>query len=379
MPISQVTAAVESAWRSSHEAPITVSLLNSNGDFIQSLYPSSGKVNVDGRRSIRRTLSLTFPDYDGSLSPTDAFTYPLGPFAGTLIGVTRGIVQGIVSEVVTLGVFQPTNVNVQSDTSGTTVTVEGEDISASLSKKWSSAYNIPSGTVIQNAIAGMLSAVNPTLNFDLASTSYTTPALNFGTDGNSSPWDDARSLAQAAGQALFMSADNYVTSQEYADLDGDPFIDLDSGFDGVLLSVKRSMQQRQAINGVVVSAEGSGILNPLYAENPVGSSGWWITDPNSPLNYLNYGKNPTTISTPIISSQGQINTVASLLLNSVAGVQVEVEIIPLPHLDVQDRVRVVDVDSGVSLVGVVDAFTIPLTADAKQDVTVRTLSLGGAD
>lgn len=379
MPISPVTAAVEAAWRSSHETAVTVSLTNGAGELIRTLAPSGGQITVDGRRSIRRTVSLTLPDYDGTLTPTNAITYPLGPFAGNRIVVTKSIVGNAVSDVVTVGTFQPTNVSVQTDQSGTTVTVEGEDTAASLSKRWAQPYNVAGGVLLTDAIQTMLSSVSAGLTFDLAPTTYVTPWIVFGTDGNSSPWDDARSLAQAAGHVLFMSPSNVVTSREYASPAGDPVFRLNSGSDGVLLSLRRSMQQRQAVNGVLLTAEGSGLLVPVRAENVTGTGGWWVTDETSPLNYLSYGKNPEEIGTPIITTVAQVNDVAPLLLNSVVGVQVEAEIVPLPHLDIQDRVRVLDTDTGVDLVGIVDALTVPLTAESSQSVTVRTLSLGGAD
>lgn len=373
---------IEAAWRSSHETVISVSLVTSTLDFIRTLNPSDGKVDVDARRSIRRTMSLTLPDYDGSLTPVSAYDYPLGPFSNNLIVITRSLVGGSVNSVVPLGVFAPTSVSVSTDDNGTTVSVEGEDISGRLSKPWNGrTYQVPSGTLLTNAIVNMLQIVDANLSFDLQPSLFTTPGLVFGTDDNSSPWADAQKLAQAAGHALYVANDNYVTSREYLSPQGEYSLLLNAGTDGVVLSLKRSMAQRAAKNGVILTGEGSGLLNPLRAINVPASEppGWWVTDTNSPLNYLNYGCNADSIATPVILNQTQIDSVAPLLLNSIVGVQIEVEIVPLPHLEVGDRVAVYDADAGVSLTGIVDAFGISLNATSSQSVTVRTMSLGGAD
>lgn len=374
-----VSAAVDAAWRSSHEATFSVTLTSSSGELIRTLYPSTGSVTVDGRRSIRSSVSLTLPDYDGTLIPTNAISYPLGPFAGNRIVVRRGLTGGSVSDMVTVGVFNPTSVSIDSGDAGTTVTVEGEDLAGALSKRWAQTYNLAGGVNLATAITSILTSVNPALTFNLTSTSFVTPWITFGTDGNSSPWDDARLLAQAAGQALYMSATGVVTSEPYINPSGDPTFLFNAGTNGVLLGLRRSMAQRAAVNGVVLTAEGSGLLVPIRPENVTGSGGWWVTDTASPLNYVTYGKNPSEMSTPVIVSAAQATTVAAALLNSVVGVQIEVDVVPLPHLSVQDRVRVLDPDSGVDLVGIVDSFTVPLTADASQSVTIRTLSLGGSD
>lgn len=377
------TSAVESAWRASHESVIYCYLTDANGTYIKQLQPTGGSVTVDARRSIRRTASLELVDYDGSLLPTNSILYPLGPFAGNLIVICRGISRGDTYSLVPLGTFTPNSVSIETGESGTTVRVEAEDLSALLAVRWPNPYNQAGSITIDTAVSSLLAtaavstpAVNP--SFNLQSTTYTTPWATFGTDGNSTPWADAQSLMQAAGQALYMSYDNRVTSTQWQDPDGAVEYRLNAGSDGVLLSISRSMQAGFAKNGVIVTAEGTGLLVPLRNERyltDTTTQTWAISAYDEGGSVKTYGKNPEEISTPLVTDAAQLSVVAGLLLNSIVGVQFELEMVPLPHLDVGDRVSVVDSDAGVNLVGIVDALTIPLDASGSERVTVRTKEL----
>jgi hypothetical protein len=378
-PSRSYSLAVDTAWRSSHEMDVYCMLADVNGNLIANLQPTAGSVTIDGRRSVRRSMEMTLPDYSGSLMPTTNFDteYPLGPFSQYTITIYRSIIAGFGQVDVPLGVFRPTDLSITNDHTGTTLAVSGEDLSGMLAQPWNTQYQVAAGTNVNDAITNVLNQWNIPLTFNLASTTYTTPQLTFGTDSNSSPWQDACLIAQASGMALYMDYAGRVTTSLYPSFDDVPDYTLDSGSTGVLLSLKRSFK-RQAVNGVIVTAEGTGLLTPLPIPSNYGASidGYWIIDPSCALRYNGpFGANATKISNPIFVSADQMNGVAPYLLNSVAGVQMDLEIVPNPYLDAMDVVAVYDQDSGVDLAGIVDCVKIPLTPSGSSTVTIRALGL----
>ena len=356
-PISDAAAY---ALTTSHTAPVVVSLWNASlGPEPIVLYPVDGEVTVDSRRAIRRQLSMTLIDdgtvYDNgkTITPIDPAVDPLGIFAASVVRVYRGVRTADVDELIPIGVFTPTTVEVQETDSGPQLQVTGDDLSVLLMRPWGGRqWVIPAGTNGKTALDELLD-FNGVESPDVETTSFTTPQITFGTDAESGLWQDALLLAQALGMDLGMLADGTVRAREFADPNDPAVMELKTQTGGVIVDGPTVTYSTDAvINQVKVNVQNTATDTPLsaVASASAGSS----LDPDGV-----WGQRTAEIDNSLIVSQAQADQVASKLLSSVIGTTVELGIIPQPHLDVEDVVAVVAPDVGVNLRGVVDSLTVP--------------------
>lgn len=370
--------AFAAAVLSSHTATLRCEVWN-GAQYLTTLYPTDGSVEVDARRSVRRSLSMTVVDTDGTLLPTSE-TALLSPFAGNEVLVWRGVRfnDGSVAEV-PLGVFRITHVAVQTGDEGTQLSISGEDRSWTIARrKFKSTFPVADNTNITTAIANVMADRAPEFSTaGLAATDYTLTALvpGISSDVYADPWQFCQQLALAAGQELFIDPYGVIATQTITDLSNTQTVaefttDRSSG---VLLDLQREFSVEGVYNTVVLTVEGTG----------VGARGWQVTvtdnDSNSPSRVSLYGEAPYELSTPFIkgsaSDTEQTSFVAGKVLQTVMGQPFTFTCVPNPALDVRDVVRVQNTTVGVDTRAVVDSITIPFGASEPMTVNARALTL----
>ncbi len=365
---------------SSHTVVSRVDLVSSTGT-VTTVYPVDGAVTVDARRAVRRTVSLRFVDYDGTLVPTVA-TSPLSPFDGTM-RVYRGIQYvGGVREYVPLGLFYLTDVTVSVDESGVVIDVEGEDRARlALDRRWS---NTRRPNLSQN-LGEVLAALVGTEGFyksvptQIANTALTMPSTHrvvLGASTNQMPWEDILLVAQAAGFEAWFDVDGKFIAEPHPPLDLSSNVSATyvAGEGSMLLGVERRLTLEGVVNRVVIKGEGSGIpRDPVTGVLPQGVAE--DTNPSSPTNTTLIGPRTVELTTAIISTAAASNAVASLLLPQYIGQPISFTAVPDPRLDARDIVRVTDERIGVDTTVVVDTIDMPLGATGVMTVTGRAATL----
>lgn len=365
------------AVRGSHRVRIRCEIWSAAGVQLATVYPTGGSVTVDARRGVRRNLSITLIDTDGTLtpkSPNDA----LAPFAGNEIYIWRGITYGDgTTEEVPLGVFRIVSVDVSRGPEGITLDVSGEDRAWTISRRTlTSVLTISSGTLITDALTTILTDRYPLLATPtFTPTTFTTPQLTPGADGQTDPWDYCRQLANAAGHELYFAADGTLTTSPIPNLASSPSVaTFAEGADGVTLDLSRSLSIDGIVNTLTVSAEGTQVGDLTW------SSTAQDTDPLSPTNVTSaYGIVKELISTPFPlgspTDTGQTDYMASSLLQTYIGQPFDMTVIPNPTLDVRDVIRVQSPRLGIDTVAMIDAITIPLDPTGTSSITARARSL----
>jgi hypothetical protein len=97
-------------------------------------------------------------------------------------------------------------------------------------------------------------------------------------------------------------------------------------------------------------------------------------DPSSPTYVNNVGVRPLFASSPLMTTQAQVNKAAKTRLQNILGFPqtVNVPIIPNPAHESGDVVILQDPEQGIDMPVIVDSFTVDLLASAGQmDLTCR--------
>lgn len=359
----------------SHTVATRVEVLD-GPNLVATLYPVAGSVTVDAARAIRRTCSLTFADYDGTLTPTHPGAL-LAPGAYEL-RISRGIVTDEGDLLHPLGVFTVSGVDVDADGDGVTITVTGEDRARILRERpWTRPRVLATATNIGTVLAGLVNdaAMLPDVPTNIDTTTAVTPnthAITIGAGLTADPWSDLEVIALAAGFEVWF--DNQGTFRAGAHpsvvelTESDAVRVFEAGTGSTLLGVSRSLTAQGITNGVRVTAEGSGI--PLDGGS-VPSGEALDSNAASPTYVGQLGTRLEAISTPMVGTSAAAQDMAERLLPRYVGWPVTVTIVPDPTLDARDVVWVRDPRVGVDGPVVVDAVDIPLEAGAGMSLTGR--------
>ncbi len=189
-----------------------------------------------------------------------------------------GILPDGTEELVPLGVFV-LDADLEESDDGT-ISVSAGDRSRRISRaRWIDPYVVAAGTPVGEAVADLLRACWPDcpIGSTLAAADKTTGArLAYLGGADSDPWKDARAVAASAGLDLYFDGEGTAQVRDTPDPESDPACwTYFAGEDGVVLRRTRKAILTQQYNGVVVTAEGSGVAVPLRGEA-------WDDDPNSP-------------------------------------------------------------------------------------------------
>jgi len=353
----------------------------SNTDYLATVYPVDGSVQVDARRAIRRTCSLTFVDYDGSLTPLSASAL-LAP-GNNELRIYRGASSGSSSLEEALGVFTITDVSLDASDSGVTIALECEDRSREVADaKWRSPKKLTSGANVATALTDLLTdgKILPNASLDIAATTRTVPsthAITLGIGTNANPWADLEAVALAAGFEVYFDTAGVFVGEAHPAFGpsltrDDAVVIFEAGSRSTLLGARRSLSSSGISNVVRVVAEGSGI--PLDSGAvPAGEAS--DTDLQSPTNVTDLGERVVEISTPMVGTSADAAAIAALLLPARVGWPVELEVIPNPSLDARDIIWLTDPRIGVDSAVVIDALDIPLDAAGSMRITGRMATL----
>ena len=452
------TAEFKAAIRETHRAIIRCEVWRGDQQIL-TLEPESGQVEIDGRRGVRRTLSLTvaapdptiqidpdqnsywglkgeFATYaalsasvytyaallltdaqvetlvDARIVPDDGFD-TLAPF-GNEIRVWRGIevttevlsnyaqmntlgatyaaiaatyasyadvsralgaTEETSEELIPLGVFMITDVDVTTGPNGTTVAVQGSDRSLRISRsRWTEPYTSPGGAVTA-AIQALLEDRWADVTCDFTTSTATTNKAVFGLETDNDPWKDALKIATAAGLDLYFDGDGIARLTPVRDYDSaTPDAEYLENEEAMVLALTRRLTTDQTYNGVIAMGEGSEASATFRGEA-------WDDDPASPTyRYGPMGEVPLFYSSPLLTSDDMAGSTALTILARKKGAQESIEWTQIvdPSLDAGDFIAIQNEAAKVDRVLVLDRLTVPLDEDKEMTSVARTIRTFGS-
>jgi hypothetical protein len=309
-------------------------------------------------------------DEDGALTPSQgAFTGLLTPF-GTELFVYRGVEYGdLTRELVPVGVFVITQVQVQEDDAGQVITLQGSDRSIRVSRnKFLDPYQIGSGTSLEEGLTGVLRDRWVDVETDFPVTNVTLPDVVIEAQSGGDPWASAVSIAEAFGYDLAFDPDGIVRMNIIPDVTiDDPVETYEDGAEAVLTELTRTFDSSRTYNAVVVTSQGTAADAPFRAIA-------FDENPNS-LTYRfgEFGEVPFFYQSSLITSVEQAAITAAALLRKATGTSEAIEWgqIVNPAHDVLDVIRVRRRERNLDYVLLIDRLTIPLSPSAVMSAVAR--------
>jgi hypothetical protein len=326
---------------------------------------TDGTITFDYTAATRRTCTLTISDPTRSLIPELA-TDTLAPY-GQSIKVYMGPIS---TNLVPMGVFNITEVDADDQGTIFTVTVNGADVSAKISREaLTQVYNIAAGTNYATAIKTLIDSRFAGLTYNFASTTYTTPAIVL--DVNQDPWAAALQMATSIGMDLFFDRNGVCTMRPTPDptqvAPSWIYSDTNLGY-GIMMDElqKAVVADGTVYNNIIVSGETSDTTT-TYSGNAYDSN------PASPT-YVNgpFGDIPIFYKSSILTSNAQAQSLANAKLIYYLGRsdQISVQGPPNPAQDEEDVVQVVRSALSINAYYTIDkcAFSIaPAGENTTQD------------
>lgn len=369
------------AFRKSHVMKTKVDIYDvANGKLIASPKVLDGSVTIDNRRAVRRQCTADFVDTDGTLVPTN-------PKSSTLLVFNREmrIYRGIVfsdgsEELVPLGVFSITDIDITDTALGVKVTVAGDDRSLRVAeaKFTDHSFWISDGTPKETAILNIIKSRYPAIISQLPATGQVTKLLYPTLDQSSDPWKEATAIATSAGMDLYFDAVGTLRMRPIpggsivngvwvpSTILGTSLLTYTDGVDSVLTQLQRKLSRRDSYNGVIFTGEGTNLTIGV-----IGTA--WDDDPSSPTYRRSYGEVPKYMSSPTVLTVGEATIAAQAELLKVIGASesVDWDQVVNPAHDVYDVVSIKRGASGVNSAFVIDALTIPFKPDATMSAIGR--------
>lgn len=355
-----VSDAFLSSVRKSHISHVKIEIYDmANNEIISTAQPISGEVTIDSRRDIRRQCTIEFIDRDNTLVPKNNRSAILLPY-NREIKIYRGIqfADGT-EELVPLGVFILTTVEITDTPEGVRISVQGSDRSLRIIRaKWTNHdFYIEAGTSKENAIKSILIDKFANVQTIFPATNQTTDLTYPTLDQSSNPWKESLKIAESAGMDLFFDENGVARMRPIPDPDsGIPLLTYTDTAESVLTSLSRSLSSDESFNHVIYTGEGTnlsiGVIGEAKDENPA-----------SPTYVETYGSVPLFKSSPYILTVAEAEEAAVAELRKVIGALelISWEQIVNPAHDVYDLVKVTRTPSGVDATLVLDSLTIPLS------------------
>lgn len=305
-------------------------------------------------------LSETYTSYSDINTLVDSY--------GALAQITEEVVQ---DELVPLGVFIITKVDIEEVEGGVNITVQGQDRSLKVSRnRWINTYTVAKNTNVVTAITRLLENRWDDIELAFASSDETVGKSVFGTETDNDPWQDARKLAKSAGLDLYFDGNGVArlapvpTYEEATPVE----IYLENE-EAMVLNVKRSLNTEQTYNGVIAIGSNSNSDEIFRAEA-------WDEDPESPTyRYGNFGSVPRFYSSPMIQTTAAARKVANALLNRSKGAQESIswnQIVD-PSLEAGDLIKLQNRGTKVNQLLIIDRMTIPLQTSSSMSCIARTI------
>lgn len=365
-----VSADFKEAVRKSHSTTVKVEIYDmANGTILSTASPISGEVTIDNRRSIRRECTLEFVDTDGTLVPVSNISSVLLPY-NREVKIYRGIVfPDGTEELVPLGVFIITSVDITETSQGVKVSIKGSDRSLILAraKFTNHEFYIEAGTAKETAIENILKYRYPKVKTIFPATNQVTTLLYPTLDQSSDPWREALKIAESASMDLYFDENGIARMRPIPDPDkGNVVATYTDGSDSVLLQIARSLSIDESYNGVIYTGEGTNLSIGVIGEA-------WDDNPSSPTYRKTYGEVPLFKSSPTILTVAEAQEAASAELKKVIGASEKITWDQLvnPAHDVYDLVKVTRSPVGLDKILMLDAISIPLAASGTMNAIGR--------
>ena len=365
-----VTDTFLSSVRKSHISKVKVEIYDAaTGAILSTTSPISGEVTIDSRRSVRRQCSLEFVDTDGTLVPTNKISSVLLPF-NREIKIYRGVqYQDGTEELVPLGVFQITTVEVTDTAQGVKIAVQGSDRSLKVAKAKFTSHNfyIEDATPKETAIAQILKDRYPNVKIDFPATGQVTTLIYPTLDQSSDPWREALKIAESAAMDLYFDENGTARMRPIPDPDlGKALVEYTDGEDSVVTQLGRNLSSDESYNHVIYTGEGTNLTIGVIGEA-------FDNNPSSPTYVTTYGSVPIFKSSPNILTVAEAEEAARAELKKVIGASEKItwDQIVNPAHDVYDLVKIVRGPSGVNSTLMLDAITIPLASTATMNAVGR--------
>lgn len=315
-----------------------------------------------------RTYATLNGDFDNYSALAGVATY------GTLTQATVKVEQ---DELVPLGVFMITNVDMQQAQGGVTLNVTGQDRSLKISRnRWTQPYVVAKGTNVVTAITQLLQDRWDDIPTSFASSTDTVNRMVFGLETDNDPWADAQRLANSCGLELYFDGSGTARLEPtriYDDATADETYVENS--EAVVLDITRNLSVEQTYNGVIVTGEST-------SEDVIYRGEAWDEDPESPTyRYGPFGQVPKFLSLPAISSEGIANKTAQAELAKSKGAQEAIEWTQLtdPSIEAGDVIALKNTGTKVDRLLVIDRLQIPLRASQAMKATARTIRTLGTE
>ena len=366
-----VTDTFLSSVRKSHISKIKVEIYDSaTGVILSQASPISGEVTIDSRRSVRRQCTLEFVDTNETLVPKNNRSAVFLPF-NREVKIYRGVqyLDGT-EELVPLGVFAITTVDISDSASGVKITIQGSDRSLRISKaKWvNHNFYIEDATPKETAISQILKDRYPNVKIDFPATGQVTSLLYPTLDQSSDPWKEALKIAESAAMDLYFDENGTARMRPIPDPDlGKPLVEYTDGEDSVLTQLGRSLSSDESFNHVVYTGEGTNLTIGVIGEA-------FDNNPSSPTYITTFGSVPIFKSSPNILTVAEAEEAARAELKKVIGASEKItwDQIVNPAHDVYDLIKIVRSPSGVDATLMLDSITIPLAPTATMNAIGRT-------
>lgn len=356
--------------RKSHISKIKIEIYDmANGTILSEAQPIAGEVTIDNRRSIRRECSLEFVDKDGTLVPQNNISAILLPY-NREVKIYRGVIFADgTEELVPLGVFVITSVDISESAQGVKIAIKGSDRSLLLAraKFTNHEFYIEDGTAKERAIEQILKYRYPKVQTIFPATNQTTTLLYPTLDQSSDPWREALKIAESASMDLYFDENGIARMRPIPDPDfGTPVATYTDGSDSVLIQLSRSLSTDESYNGVIFTGEGTNLSIGVIGEA-------WDDNPSSPTYRKTYGEVPKFMSSPTVLTVAEAKDAALAELRKVIGSSEKItwDQIVNPAHDVYDLVKVTRSPVGVDKILMLDAISIPLAANGTMNAVGR--------
>lgn len=325
-----------------------------------------GSVDMDSRRGITRTASLTITP-TSSLSLQQLFTLLMLPEQE--LTIWRGLLINGVFEYVPLGVFSTDNVEYSLSVAGS-LSWTGSDRAKKISRsRFTDPYQIAAGTTLATAGANLLLSRWSLVSYNFSNVTDTVDAkVIFDAGEATDPWECARKLFSAHGYDLNFDGLGVARAVDVQDPSSvTPVFDFSSGTTSMLLDATLRGSLEQTYNGVIATGEGTGVSTPVRYDQ-------WDDDPNSPTYYQGtFGRAPYFFSSPYLTTAAKAQRAAKRLLNKHKG-RSQGYVFPVivnPALEPLDVVSFTL--NGTTSRAVIDKLSVPLRpADAMTAVMRET-------
>ena len=327
-----------------------------------------GSVDMDSRRGITRTCSLTItPTATQSLA--QLFALLMTP--DLELTVSRGLLVDGVVEYVPLGVFSTDSVEYSVGVAGS-LSWTGSDRSKKISRsRFTDPYQINAGTTLADAGVNLLLSRWSLVNWDFSNVTETVDAkIIFDAGEATDPWECARKLFSDHGYDLNFDGNGTARAVNVQDpASVTPVFDFSSGATSMLLDATIRGTLEQTYNGVIATGEGTNISAPVRYEA-------WDDDPNSPTYFQGqFGRVPYFYSSPLLTTAARAQRAAQRLLFRVKGRAqgFSFPAVVHPALEPLDVISVTI--NGATSRAVIDKLSVPLRPGDAMTAVMRETSV----